>query len=136
MDAASVSPRRNAGFTLVELMAVLAIVAVLLAIALPAYQGRVLRTHRIAAQAEMLRLANLQHQYLLSNRRFMDTATARAAGFALKPAVARHYRFAIETGSGGAPEFLLRFVPRGAQAPDGELTLDDQGRGKPDGKWL
>ena len=44
----------NTGFTLIELMTVVVIVAVLLLVALPAYQNYMLRAHRAAAKAEML----------------------------------------------------------------------------------
>lgn len=45
------------GFTLIELMVVVAIVGVLAVIAYPAYTNHVRNTHRGNAQAEMLRLA-------------------------------------------------------------------------------
>ncbi len=45
------------GFTLIELMIVVAIVGILAAVAYPSYTNHVRNTHRGNAQAEMLRLA-------------------------------------------------------------------------------
>ena len=44
-------PPTTRGFTLIELMIVMAVIGVLSAVAYPAYQAHVLRTHRAVAAA-------------------------------------------------------------------------------------
>jgi prepilin-type N-terminal cleavage/methylation domain-containing protein len=61
------SAPRTRGFTLIELMIVVAIVAILAAVAYPAYTSHVRKAHRAAAQSCLMDLAQKQTQYLLDN---------------------------------------------------------------------
>ena len=56
------------GFTLIELMIVVAVVSILLAIALPAYQQQVLKTKRSLARGELLEVLARQEQYFVNNK--------------------------------------------------------------------
>lgn len=127
--------RANRGFTLIELMITVVIVAILLAVALPAFQTQVIRSQRAAAQAVMLDIANRQQQFFLSDRVYFDKATLVSTGFTLDPDVARHYSYDISANAGPPPTFLITFTPQGRQASDGILTLNDQGVGTPAEKW-
>ncbi len=60
------------GFTLVELLIAVAIVAILASIALPAYTDFVARSNRSEAQRELLRIANLQEQLYIDTRAYTD----------------------------------------------------------------
>ena len=46
------------GFSLIELMVAMAIIAILTAIAFPSYQSYITRSSRAAVQTELLELAN------------------------------------------------------------------------------
>lgn len=61
------------GFTLMELMIVIAIVAILVAVALPAYQDSVLRSNRVAGKGILLDVASRQEQYFINNKEYADT---------------------------------------------------------------
>ena len=52
-----------AGFSLIELLAALAIMSLLLALAVPAYHGHVVRAKRVQGQATLLRLMQQQERY-------------------------------------------------------------------------
>ena len=128
----------QAGFTLIELMIVIVIVAILLAVALPAYQNQVIRGHRAAAKAEMLEIATRQQQYLLSDRAYASKATLLASGYALPDEVDTHYDWDVTVGDdpNDPPTFTIIFTPEGAQAADGPpLTITSEGVREPADKW-
>jgi len=128
--------RGQVGFTLIELMIVIAIVAILLAVALPAYQNQVIRGHRAAAKAEMLEIANRQQQYLLADRAYASKETLTDSGYALPNEVDTHYEWDITVGDpNDPPTFTITFTPEGAQAVDGELTITSEGVREPADKW-
>ena len=55
--------KNTAGFTLLELMVVVVIVAIFAAIAIPSYQAYVARAHKSKAQSEMLKIAERLENY-------------------------------------------------------------------------
>lgn len=126
---------RSRGFTLIELMVAVAIVAILAAIAIPGYTAYVVRANRSAAQAEMMAIANRQQQYLLSSRSYATKEQLEDAGYSLPRQVGAKYSYAISLGSGSVPSFTITFTPIGSQASDGVLKLDSEGTKTPAGKW-
>ena len=58
------------GFTLIEILIVVAIIGLLVGIALPAYQGSVLRSGRAEAKNELLQVASDQERFFSSNNTY------------------------------------------------------------------
>lgn len=131
------------GFTLIELMVTVVIVAILAGIAVPSYREHVIRANRSAAQAAMMDIANREQQFLLANRRYADTAALVSGGYTLPAEVADKYTLTVEAPntlvppSTPVPTYRILMTPMtgGAQVRDGELTLDSQGKKTPADKW-
>jgi len=130
-------PRKRNGFTLIELMITVAIIAILASIAYPSYQQYIIRSKRSAAQAQMMDIANRQQQFLLANRSYATKDALAASGYTLPAEVAANYGYTITLQYAGTqvPSFLLTFSPTGSQQRDGDLTLNNQGVKTPAGKW-
>ena len=126
---------RQVGFTLIELMVVVTIVAILMAVALPAFNSQMMKGHRAAAQAEMMEIANKQQQYLLSNRAY--TTTLIDIGYSLPTDVGDRYTPAIDNSTcAPSPCFTITFTAKDSQVDDGgPLTLNHLGEQGPMGYW-
>ncbi|HZV65969.1 MAG TPA: type IV pilin protein [Telluria sp.] len=77
--------RRHAGFTLVEVLVALAIVAILAAISYPSYAGYITKTRRIEGQVALLELMQQQERFYTRHNTYLafssDTADPQAAAF-------------------------------------------------------
>jgi len=78
----SIKKRQN-GFTLLELMIVVAIVAIISSIAYPSYMQYVVSTKRTTAASALLRIADRQQQFFMDNKRYATDLTF--LGFASNP---------------------------------------------------
>lgn len=63
------------GMTLIELMVVVAIVAIVFALAFPSYERYVVRTKRAVAQNALLQVADRQQQFFMDNKQFAANLT-------------------------------------------------------------
>ena len=73
------------GMTLIELMIVVAIVAIIMAFAYPSYERYVVRSKRAVAQNALLQVADRQQQFFMDNKSFAANATN--LGFPANPYV-------------------------------------------------
>jgi type IV pilus assembly protein PilE len=129
--------RPSEGFTLLELMITVAIVAILAAIAYPGYRQHIIHSKRSAAETAMMDLANREQQYLLANRTYADTATLTANGYSPPGDVSGDYQWTVTAPAATPPTFLITFTPKpgSGQASDVVLTLSDDGTKTPANKW-
>lgn len=115
------------GFTLVELMIVVAVIAVLAAIATRFYQQYVIRSNRADVQAAMIQIAQKLAAYKLANNDYNTTLTNNAIYGS--PAV--YPRTRTTTYNLGlvasASSWTLTATAVGRQAGNGNLVLNDQG---------
>ena len=128
------APRRR-GFTLIELMITVAIVAILAAVAYPAYTSHVRKGHRAAAQSHLMDLAQKQVQYLLDNRAY--AATEAALNVTAPTNVSNNYDIGFVVVAGPPPTYTITAAPKvgSAQAADVTLTLNQAGQKTPADKW-
>lgn len=127
--------QQSRGFTLIEMMIVVVIVGILAAIAIPNYQQYIRRSHRTAAQAEMMDIANRQKQFLLSNRAYVSKADLESSGYQLPTDLRSRYSYTITVGTDTLPSFVINFTALGAQVADGDLSLSSAGDKTPPDKW-
>ncbi|MEM7083571.1 MAG: type IV pilin protein [Pseudomonadota bacterium] len=67
--------RKQGGFSLIELMITVVIIAIVTSIALPSYREHVQRTHRTDATAALLRVAAEQEKFYIANNTYTDDLT-------------------------------------------------------------
>lgn len=131
--------KRQLGFTLIELMIVVAIIGILAAVAYPSYTDSVARSNRSEGQRELLRIANLQEQFYMDNRSYTTDMTA--LGLNASPFVTENDHYAISaTTSDGGNAFTLTAKASTAQAKIdlsacGSLTVTDGGEKAPAACW-
>ena len=136
--------RGQRGFTLIELMIVVAVIGILAAVAFPSYRQYIIRASRVEAQAELLELASLQEKIFLNSNGYTVSVTGAyngtsAGGLGRTSGRTKDGRYTISVVDGcatlaavaGTPQvFVLAAVPvaGGTQAGDGNICISESGR--------
>ena len=115
--------RQMAGFTLLELMIVVAIIGIISAIAYPSYQEYVLRGNRSEGQAFLNDAAARQERYYAQNNTYADTAAK--LGYANNNSSSSKYTLAISNVS--ATTYTLTATPARTDSKCGNLSLNQAG---------
>jgi type IV pilus assembly protein PilE len=129
-------PKKEAGFTLIELMIAVAVVSILASIAYPSYTDHVRKSRRADAQGALMGLSNAMERLFTQNSTYLG-----AAGTSGTPAnTGAPWIYPAQTPTGGgtvyynltiqaatATTYTLRATPINTQAGNGLLELDSTG---------
>jgi type IV pilus assembly protein PilE len=113
------------GFTLIEIMIVVAIIAVLAAIALPSYQEQIRSTRRGAAAGCLTEMAQQMERRYTSSLAYNATTTLPTV--ACTTGVGTYYTFDFSSGEPTTSSYVIRADPIGNQNDGcGILTLNER----------
>ena len=114
---------KNSGFSLIELMIVVAIIGLLAGIAIPMYQSHILRSHRADAQTVLLDLAARQERFIAQSPAgyATDISGSGANGLNLGRTTSREGYYNL-TMAANASSYLLTATATGGQANDTDCT--------------
>lgn len=123
---------QQAGFSLIELMIVVAIVAVLASIAIPTYSNYVVRTNRVSAESCLSNMANYMERYYTTNLKYTGAALP-ALDCKGTGQTGNDYNYVLASAT--TSKYTLQAVPINSQLTRdkkcGTLSLDQTGtRGK------
>ena len=115
--------RTAAGFTLIELMIVVAVIAILSAIAYPAYMEYVIKSRRTAAASCVQQHAQVMERYFTTNLTYVGAPNPTC-----DPAIAAFYTVSF-SGTPAARTFVVQAVPTTMQSDSrcGTLSINAQG---------
>ena len=117
-----------AGFTLIEVMIVVAVVAILAAIALPSYQDSVRKARRADAKGALTYVAQLMERRN-TERNSYASATLGTGAADLYPAITENKHYTLALSNLTATTFTITATPSSAQSADpcGTYTLTHAG---------
>lgn len=129
---------RPKGFTLIELMVTVAVVAILAMIAMPSYQAAVRKSRRADAQAYLSEMAIKQEKWRANNLTY-SSDIAQVGGPPAGAKILSHYTF---ESVGTATTYSVTATPTGDQADDKQggtacdpLAIDQSGARTPAACW-
>lgn len=115
--------KKSAGFTLIELMIVVAIVSILLAIAVPAYNDQMRKSRRTEAKQIMSDLQLRQEKWRSNNPAYGTSLPTPAVSNVPFTNSSGYYTVAMRAGSNTATGYIYTATPNGDQAADKCVTL-------------
>ncbi|MBU3845429.1 MAG: prepilin-type N-terminal cleavage/methylation domain-containing protein [Candidatus Acinetobacter avistercoris] len=120
------------GFTLIELMIVVAVIAIIAAIAYPSYQSYVKRTKRIEVQSYLMELSHKVQSYKLTNQTLTGLTIAKIGNADFPQNGTKNYDMSIQllNNSKNVPALYLLIAKPSATGPQkgtGVVTLTSIG---------
>lgn len=125
--------RRSRGVTLIELMIVLAVMAILIKIALPGYQQHIRKASRQAAQAQLIELSAAQEKIFLNSNAYSSVISTAytgtsSGGLGVTTGKTGDNRYTLSVSVSGASYTLTATPVAGTtQDSDGTLTINAAG---------
>jgi type IV pilus assembly protein PilE len=101
------------GFSLIELIIVMLVIAILAAIAIPSYRQHILRSHRIDATRALQDLASRQERYYFSHNRYSKTLADLGSDV---DAAGAYY--ALDMASASSTDYTATAIATGIQIQD------------------
>ena len=121
------------GFTLIELMIVVVIIAILSAIALPSYRDSIRKSRRTLAKTALLDLASREEKFYSLNNAYASAATLNFTT-AIKDGSNTYYNVTVTlVTTTNPPTYTGTATPAGSQAVDscGTYTVNSLGQQTP-----
>ena len=107
--------RASRGFTLIEIMIVVALIGILASIALSSYQSHALKTRRYAAQSCLMEQAQYMERYYTTANNPMSYTGAVLPAATCQTNLASYYAFSLISAS---QAFTVQAVASGTQTSD------------------
>ncbi|NWF91933.1 MAG: prepilin-type N-terminal cleavage/methylation domain-containing protein [Syntrophaceae bacterium] len=134
------SKSSEGGLTLIELLAVIAIVGIIAAVAIPSYRNHLIRARRADAKVALEQIRAAQEMWRAERGTYAVDAGGNTAETILintmgvpSTTINNFYTWSFTTKTTTA--FTAQATPQGAQASDGALTIDQNGTKLPADKW-
>jgi type IV pilus assembly protein PilE len=122
-----------AGFTLIELMITIAVVAILATLGSVSYRSQIIRTNRTEAKMALLRVQTGQEKFFLQNHRYADVAELAKTppeGLGI-PLTTEHGYYAVALTSADDVSYTATATAAGTQLDDEQcasFSIDNTGK--------
>lgn len=121
---------RERGFTLIEVMIVLAIIAILAAVAFPSYQETMIKNRRADGKIALTEAAARLERFFTENNNYGNTINNIGGSGGKLTSPEGYYSVSLANPCGNTSCFTLTAAPQGVQTKDtkcGNLTLTHTG---------